>query len=51
MLSEGNGEKALASSFLFFSLVIRVRLGDRTLERQQNRGETRAQKPKNLKGC
>ena len=25
--------------------------GDRTLERQQNRGETRAQKLKNLKGC
>ena len=51
-LSEGNGEKALVSSFLFFFFpCYQGELGDRTLERQQNRGETRAQKPKNLKGC
>lgn len=41
-LLEGNGEKALVSSFLFFSLVHQGELGNRTLERQQNRGETRA---------
>lgn len=50
-LSEEDGEKALVSSFFFFSLVIRVSWGQDPGGGSRTEGKLEPKSPRTLKGC